>query len=93
MTIEYVELTRAEFDMHLRAWGEYSRSLPSGTTVGKKWFCNRDLDRVGSEASIAYAEHVMADVFMDWWLCEYTEHPDPKLIAISYKKVRIIPTK
>jgi hypothetical protein len=34
-------MTAQEFERALRDWGEYSCSLPTGTTPGKRWLRNQ----------------------------------------------------
>ena len=55
--------------------GEYSCSLPTGTTVGKHWKRNNG----------AYIK----DAPDDWVICEYVDHPDPKKVGIRYWKPEI----
>lgn len=92
MKEEYVELTQEEFDKNLSDWGEYSCSLPSGTTIGKKWFRNEDAYRPGQEGLVARAESKMAGVFPDWWQGEFAEcdPPEPNRVLIVWRKVRIV---
>lgn len=53
----------------LRDLLEYSSSLPTGTTIGKRWRATR------------YTQEGDAT---DWKIAEYVEHPDPGLIGIKW---------
>lgn len=70
-TEETVLLSEADFK-DLR---EYSCSLPTGTTVGKRWKRNEN----------AYGPTRGPEP--DWWLGEYTEHPDPERVGIRWRKI------
>lgn len=70
--LEEDPMTQQEFD----ALYEYSCSLPTGTTVGKKWKRNMNW-HTGQSA--------------DWVTCEYVPDPDPKMIGIKYRKPYIRP--
>lgn len=56
---------------------EYSTSNPTGTFVGKVW--KRDLNVFRKNGPDP-----------DWRICEYVDHPDPKLIGIDYRIPEII---
>lgn len=65
-----VVLTQAQFD----ALGEYSRTLPTGTTVGKRWkrrvrFPDRDDDV--------------------WYMGEYVPCDIPGSVGIAWKRIRV----
>lgn len=64
-----VKMSIAEFDALL----EYSTTLPTGTTIGKKWKRHilSGLNRG------------------EWWLGEYVADPqgDPKMVGITWKKI------
>jgi len=84
---EEVVMTRAEFDAALSKDGEYSCSLPSGTTIGKKWFRNND-----AYSPIRQIEKKLGDpAFPDWWQGEYYEldPPVPNRVGIKWRKVRL----
>lgn len=51
---------------------EYSISLPSLTTIGKVWKCDRNFYRQNGPDP-------------DWMICEFVDHPDPKLVGIEYR--------
>lgn len=74
-------LTRAQFDALL----EYSTSIPTGTTVGKQWKCNKAVAR-----RLAGSVHTEED----WWLGEYIEEKQEPwkskgYIGISWRKIVI----
>lgn len=81
---EVVELTRQEFD----ALPEYSCSLPSGTTIGKRWKCNKDAYR-GRHSVISAAEERITGVPENWWVGTYVEDPDPNLVGIKWQKIQL----
>lgn len=75
--MENIILTKKEFD----ELPEYSCSLPTGTTIGKKWKKNR-LAFVPSAHDPRTGNSID-----DWYLMEYVEHPDPKLVGIETKRI------
>lgn len=95
--VEYVDLTMPEFEKQLGDFGEYSCSLPTGTTIGKKWFRNEDAyaHEKSEERLVASTERRIRGDFPDWWQGEYAEcdPPHPNRVAIIWRKVRIVPTK
>ncbi len=67
-----VILTRQEFD----DLPEYSCSIPTGTTIGKRW--KRGEPYVG--------------VRTRWLMGEYADHPDPRLVRIIWREIlEVIP--
>jgi hypothetical protein len=69
-----IELSKAEFDSLL----EYSSTLPTGTTIGKKW----------KKRSPAFDDGKPAD----WYLGEYVEEKDESYrkkgyVGIIWKKI------
>lgn len=77
--MEKIFLTKKEFDrMH-----EYSCSLPTGTSYGKVWKCNK----------LAYA----SPPGEDWWMAEYVPDPqskinkdgDPETVKINWRKIEV----
>jgi hypothetical protein len=66
--LEVVEMTQAEIDALL----EYSTTLPTGKTVGKRW--KRRLF-LGPKAG-------------RWVLCEYVEDPDPEYVGIASRLIQ-----
>lgn len=86
---EVVELTRAEFDWQLLKHGEYSCTLPSATTIGKKWFRNEDV--YGRDRVVARTETKIVGDFPDWWQGEYVELT-PRVenrVGIKWRKVKL----
>lgn len=75
--MDKIVLTKKEFDQ----LPEYSCSLPTGTTIGKKWKRN-DLAFVSSAHDPRTGNSIQK-----WYLMEYVEHPDPKLVGINTKKI------
>lgn len=69
--LPHVELTQAE----LEALPEYSCSLPTGTTIGKRW----KLD--------VHFRPGPPNAFPAWLLGEYTAHPDPGLVGITWRRI------
>lgn len=57
--------------------GEYSCSLPTGTTLGKIWARNDNA--------------FTPDPIPDWWLGQYVDDPDPKQVGIIWRKIEIRP--
>jgi hypothetical protein len=84
--MEKVILTKEEFD----ALGEYSCSLPTGTTLGKIWKYNR----------LAYAPSRFTNPKIkieDWYMGEYAPDPKakmgkdglPQTVLIVWRKIEI----
>lgn len=53
---------------------EYSCSLPTGTTIGKRWKCDD-------------SKYKRPDSEPNWWVGEYVEHPDPEMVGIEWSRV------
>lgn len=71
-----IKLTQVELDK----LPEYSCSLPTGTTVGKRWKRNANAYGGGPPEDPPY-----------WWIGEYTEHPtDDTLVNITWTRVRLM---
>lgn len=70
--LEVVGMAQAEVDALL----EYSTTLPTGKTIGKRW--KRYL-HVGPKVG-------------RWVLCEYVEDPDPEYVGIASRLIEIRPT-
>lgn len=62
-----VVLTQKEF----RELPEYSTSLPTGTTIGKKWKRQKDWQ----------------DASKGWLMGEYIPNPNPKKVGIHWREV------
>ena len=67
--MDEIVISRAE----LAALPEYSCSLPTGTTIGKRW---RASTTFGLPKESARVE--------EWKIAEYVEHPDPDLVGIKW---------
>lgn len=74
-------LTQAQFDI----LPEYSCTLPTGTTIGKKW--KRDVNEPKR------FHRIEPNAPKEWWTGEYTPHPDPDTVGIKWRKVVIITEK
>lgn len=59
-----IRLTLAEFDALL----DYSSSIPTGTTIGKRWKRRK----------------VYHDESRGWVVGEFVEHPDPDVVGIKW---------
>lgn len=70
-------LTKKEFD----ALPEYSCSLPTGTTIGKKW--KKNIHAFDPRCH----DPRTGNTIDDWYLCEYVEHSDPTKVGIVYKHI------
>lgn len=69
-----VRMTYREFEKARRDWGEYSSTIPTGTTPGKRW-----LRRTPYHAE---------DMTAQWYIGEYGPIVD-KDIMISWKRLEI----
>ena len=69
-----LRLTQKELDDLL----EYSCSLPTGTTIGKRWKCN----------TTAYRYNPLMKPH--WIVGEYTEHENPEKVGIVWRDVDIV---
>lgn len=58
--------------------GEYSCSLPTGTTIGKRW--RRDVHAYRRRPDGTY----FPDEIHEWKIGEYTEDPDPAMVGIKW---------
>lgn len=68
-----VFLTRKEFD----ELPEYSCSIPTGTTIGKKW-------KMSNHYMSGYVHGKTEEM---WWLREYVDIGDPKNVGITSKRI------
>lgn len=89
---DVVHLTAAELDRLL----EYSASLPTGTTIGKRWRRNVNAYRCATcdEHTFGHGRgecRVFAALPPEWWIGEYVEDPDPKFVGIRWTRVRVVP--
>ncbi len=89
----YVRLTRHEFDR----LGEYSCSLPTGTTAGKRWKRDANAYRRPETFHLHAFDGTPEPSFRgpDWWMGEYVEDPaaalnrdgSPKTVLIVWSKI------
>jgi hypothetical protein len=78
-----VHLTKAEFD----ALPEYSASLPTGTTIGKKWKRNNFAHHLGLMRIDVLGLTFLFPSPADWWMGEYYDIDDPKKVGIRWSKI------
>lgn len=81
---DVVEITRAEFD----ALPEYSCSLPTGTTIGKRWKRNETAYCAEPVALHPFDGTVVREP-PRWILGEYVAHPNPALVGIRWLRIAI----
>jgi hypothetical protein len=85
-----VQLTQREFD----SLGEYSLSLPTGTTLGKKWKCNRNERRPPVRINLTETYYFRIPWPPDWWLGEYVPYycPDKQdeFVGIDWKRIEVV---
>lgn len=83
--LETLKLTQREFDQ----LPEYSASLPTGTTVGKRWKRHwREPQSCGVPSSHPAYRHIPPKD--GWQIGEYVEHPDPGLVGIKWYEVELV---
>ena len=75
--METIVLTKEQFDK----LPEYSCSIPTGTTIGKKWKKNRYAFDPSAR------DPRTGNIIEEWYLHEYTKHSDPKMVGISTKMI------
>lgn len=75
--LEPDHMSRRAFD----SLGEYSCSMPTGTTVGKVW--KRNLT--------AFRHYLGTDRPPVWVICEYVQNPTPGMVGIVYRRPLIAP--
>ncbi len=66
-------LTQEEMD----ALSDYSCTIPTGTTIGKKW-----------KRREPYRDDQGPPFY--WYTGEYVPHPDPELMGIKWRRIQII---
>lgn len=78
--VNVVTMTRAELEALKREVGEYSCSLPTGTTIGKRW--------VRDSGAYFYG---YIDPERRWMIGEYIPDPrgDPKMVGIRWSRVHL----
>ena len=78
---EPVELDVLTIDEFLEM-AEYSTSIPTGTTIGKKWLCD-----INTGKRFQFSDPTIKPL---WWTGEYTVDPDPKMVGIKWRKVSLV---
>lgn len=66
---------------------EYSCSIPTGTTIGKRW--KRDAHAY-THMLRSQEEQRLALSGPQWWMAEYTPHEDPTLVGIFWRQILIV---
>ena len=84
-----VTLTRREFG----ELGEYSCSLPTGTTIGKRWRRNVNAYRVGPVVHLDFwnGTPVREELPDEWWMGEYVESKEPGMVGINWYRIVLEP--
>jgi hypothetical protein len=67
---------------------EYSCSLPTGIKIGKVWKRNNNFGLDQIRVFILGLEFVFPCP-KDWWMGEYIEDQDPKMVGIRWSKILI----
>lgn len=80
-----VRLTSSEFN----ALGEYSCSLPTGVTVGKRWKRNANAYRQADPDRVDPLTGMALGWPAEWWLGEFIEDPDPKMVGIIWRPIEL----
>lgn len=85
--METTYLTQKEFDGLL----EYSTSIPTGTTIGKKWKRHRYYfkNAKGKRFNAGYLPTDAILISEEWSMGEYITHDDLKLIGIKWTNIII----
>lgn len=78
-----VTLTSSEF----AALAEYSRTLPTGTTIGKRW----RRKAVGPVAHLDFWNGTPVQEPDVWWMGEYVEHEQPDTVGIRWSRIEVSP--
>ena len=81
MLDEKVYLSEKEFN----ALSDYSCSIPTGTTLGKRW--KRDLN------APRRFHRVEPDAPPNWCMGEYVPDTDPKFVGIRWRKIIVVKGK
>ena len=83
-----VQLTKREFD----ELSEYSCTLPTGTTLGKRWKRDQNAYRHPVCAHLHIFDGTREPDFRgpSWWMGEYVPDPDPKMVGIRWYKIEIV---
>ncbi len=91
--MENTYLTKKEFDELL----EYSISVPTGTTIAKKWkrgiYKFQCLDLCGTCGPVLSAGYIPEGAVniqpKEWMMGEYVNDPDPKKVGIRWTSIVI----
>jgi hypothetical protein len=83
--METTYLTQKEFDTLL----EYSTSIPTGTTIGKRWKRHRYYfkNTKGAKFNAGYLPGDVVLISDEWSMGEYITHDDPKLVGIKWTNI------
>lgn len=70
---------------------EYSCSLPTGTTIGKRWRRNRAAYARGTVVGLHPFDGTPIVEYPDeeWWLGEYVDIGEPERVGIVWRRVRV----
>lgn len=90
MTIDFDQMRTVAFiaklpelpitEKQLHDLPEYSSSVPTGITIGKRWKRNP-----------WYFDKASSDLRPEQWVvCEYVPHEDPGLVGFAYYRPRIV---
>lgn len=58
-------------ESEMRELGQYNATLPTGTTIGKRWIK-------------AKPRHPKFLDLQQFWICEYVPDPEPNMVGIKY---------
>ena len=70
------------FPWELDSMGEYSCSIPTGTTLWKMWKCNKNAYRPNRPGEKPYPPL--------WVVGQYIPHKNPEFVGIRWFKVKIL---
>jgi hypothetical protein len=80
-------LSKREFEALL----DYSCSLPTGTTIGKRWKRSDVYSR--EKMAIARQERRALELWeLNWWMGEYIPDKDPTMIGIEWTPILLPPS-
>lgn len=78
---KHAVMERADLD----ALPDYSMSIPTGTTIGKRWKRDNNVTRLLNGA-LPDRERGLND----WWMGEYQPHEDPRYVNIMWLKILVV---
>lgn len=93
--VRTVRLTRREFE----ALSEYSSTVPTGTTLGKRWKRNLNAYRDPCFSHLHVFDGTREPDFRgpDWWMGEYAADPkaklregEPETVLIVWSKIALV---